>query len=286
MFKISIRPRINRQVRKILGIKNRQMIAYHRYALNIFRKKPSFIVIGAQKAGTTSLHSYLSQNPYLAPSIVKETNFFNMHYERGLQYYKSLFPITFNHKISYESTPSYLDHPIAPKLCHQFLPNVKLIVLLREPVSRAYSHFSFNQGYIKNEKKISFKEGLNLEEKRIKHAFEKLEYDFYDSAQLFSLYGYRRKGYYAIHIKNWLKYYKIHQFCFLEFQDFINDPNLCIKKICDFVEIPFRPIKGTKVKNKTRYSIPIKKDTYENLKAHYKEYNESLFQLIGMRFDW
>ena len=272
--------------KKLFGVNERQVFGYHRYPLNYIRSEPDFLIIGSQKAATTTLHSYLSKNTNIQSSKIKETQFFNMNYDRGIKYYKSCFPIKRNDKLTFETTPDYIDHPLAPKLCHQLLPNVKLIVTLREPVERAFSHFNFVQGYSNEEKEISFEEGLKLEQTRINKAFDLIYSDRYNSARMFSNYGYLRKGEYANHIINWLEYYPIENFHFVDFKDIINDINAVTHKICNFLKIPFQEVSQQKKMNVTKYNSEIKKETYFKLKSHYQEYNKRLFQLIQTELDW
>jgi len=117
---------------------------------------PNFLVIGAGKAGTTSLHHYLRQHPDIYMSPIKETNFFA--YDPGgvhpwIQSDASLFPVTAmedykrlfrrgRHKLARgEVSPMYLWHPAAPGNIHAHLPDATLIAILRNPVERAYSSY-------------------------------------------------------------------------------------------------------------------------------------------------
>src|SRR2546423_13513556 len=127
--------------------------------INLFRRLthkiriiPDFLIIGGQKCGTTSLYYYLIEHPNIAPAVRKQMHFFDNRFKKGFGWYKSNFPTifskwykTFLHKqkfVSGEATPYYLFHPLAASRVHQFLPDVKLIVLLRNPVNRAYSHYN------------------------------------------------------------------------------------------------------------------------------------------------
>jgi len=107
---------------------------------------PHFIIIGAMKAGTTSLYHYLQRHPEIAMSKVKETDFFlegNVH--QGLKWYRRQFPK--DDRIKGEASPNYTKYPaqkgVAERI-HQILPGVKLIYVLRDPVSRIVSHAHHN----------------------------------------------------------------------------------------------------------------------------------------------
>ena len=254
--------------------------------MNFVRSDPDFLIIGSQKAATTTLHSYLSKNKNIHSSKIKEIQFFNMNYDRSIKYYKSCFPIKNKNKLTFEATPDYIDHPLAPKLCYEMFPNIKLIVTLREPVERAFSHFNFVQGYSADERNISFEEGLNLESDRMDMAFEHIFTDRYNSARMFSNYGYLRKGEYVTHLNNWLEYYPIERFHFVDFKDIKSDIHIVIRKICNFLEVPFQKIPQPKHLNKTAYNEKINKETYYNLRNHYRDYNDRLFKLISKDLNW
>ena len=109
---------------------------------------PDFIVIGAQKGGTTSLHHYLDF--YCPGGIVtskrEELNFFTeRYYKGGLDWLRQAFPKSAEHAIRGYKSPNYFPHPLVPYRLHSILPHVKLVLLLREPVSRAVSAYAMGQ---------------------------------------------------------------------------------------------------------------------------------------------
>lgn len=101
-------------------------------------------IIGAQKAGTTSLHFYLAQHPDIISGRIKELQFFNKdtEYSKGVSYYLSHFPVFKTGKYALDATPEYLYYSNAPRRIHAFGPKSKIIILLREPVSRSFSAFN------------------------------------------------------------------------------------------------------------------------------------------------
>ena len=109
------------------------------------RALPDFLVIGAMKAGTTSLFNYLCMHPRVIGSVPKEIFYFCSHPERGERWYRRHFPrrrrLRAANALCGEATPTYLPSGDAPHLVRELLPRVKLIVLLREPAARAVSHY-------------------------------------------------------------------------------------------------------------------------------------------------
>ena len=128
---------------------------------------PNFFIVGAPRAGTTSLYFYLKQVPEVYLSPVKEPNYFSIrvipadHYLlpiRNKSNYLRLFEGVKDEIAIGEASPSYLEDPEAPKLIHQVAPHAKIIILLRDPVERAFSHYLMmvSQGY----EKLSFREAI------------------------------------------------------------------------------------------------------------------------------
>ena len=117
---------------------------------------PNFIILGAQKAGTTSLYQYLKQHPEIYMSPVKEPKFFNEDFEDGnrgesnsgslrgvssVEEYQALFDGVTDEKAVGEASPSYLYLPEAPARIQRYVPEAKLIAILRDPAERAYSSY-------------------------------------------------------------------------------------------------------------------------------------------------
>jgi len=104
---------------------------------------PHFLVIGFPKAGTTSLHEYLSQHPRIVGSWAKETHFFSYGYHKGINYYFKFFK--FNKKkdsLYFESSPEYIYYPEALKRIKKLNPKIKLIICLRNPIDLIFSDYN------------------------------------------------------------------------------------------------------------------------------------------------
>src|SRR5947209_2240904 len=117
------------------------------------RLLPDFLIIGTQRGGTTSLYNYLIARPGVGPASVKELHYFDKKFHKGIPWYRAHFPLSvqkyyyeFTHKrvfVSGEASAYYIFHPHVPKRVAKVLPHVKLIVMLRNPVDRAYSQYNF-----------------------------------------------------------------------------------------------------------------------------------------------
>src|SRR5437762_1657829 len=115
-----------------------------------WRRLPDYIIVGAQKSGTTSLWAYLNEHPYVQPVLNKETNYFDSNYNRGPAWYRSHFPLMkrdnscatpVSKTLTGESCANYIFHPLAPQRAAETVPRAKIIFLLRNPVDRAFSHY-------------------------------------------------------------------------------------------------------------------------------------------------
>jgi len=139
------------------------------------RMMPDFLIIGAQRCGTTSLFNYLSQHPDIYPSFPKEVHYFSNYYKKGTAWYRSHFPLTWQKKyrelvqgrkfMTGEATPYYFSHPHAPRRIFNALPKVRLFLLLRNPVDRAFSHYQYEVKM--GIESLSFEEAIDKEEDRL-----------------------------------------------------------------------------------------------------------------------
>ena len=138
-----------------------------RYITSYFRMEPSFIIVGEARCGTTSLFNYICQNSKVLEPIKKEIHFFDYNYNKGKSWYKSFFNFKKNNKISGEATPYYFSHPKAAERIKLLYPNIKIILILRNPAERAISSF-YKQRSLGIEKIDSIEVAFDAEENRLK----------------------------------------------------------------------------------------------------------------------
>jgi len=192
---------------------------------------PNFIIIGAQKSGTTSLKFYLNQHPdiYMPKSRI---NFFDKpkNYSKGIKWYEKNFDCCNSENCIGEKTTEYL-HPFSKIVSERIfntLPNVKLIALLRNPVERAYSHYWHNR--INGLEPLSFEKALKLEEERIK-----LDYEIYNRKM--ALYSYKYRGKYIEHIKRFAHFFKKEKMLFLLTDNLKNHREETLIKVFRFLGV-------------------------------------------------
>jgi len=190
---------------------------------------PNFLCVGAQKAGTTTLHEILAQHPEIFLPEIKETHFFFKEdkYQKGLSHYsKTYFKNWKGEKAVGEVDPGYMYFPFVPERIYKDLgKDIKILILLRNPVDRAYSQYLMNVRRSLETK--SFEEAIESEKERIKEGFFN-----------FRMFGYVERSLYLKQIKRLLKFFPVENMFFIIFEtEFLNKREETIKKVFDFLNI-------------------------------------------------
>jgi len=261
----------------------KRALARYRMLTHENRALPDFMIIGAQKSGTTSLYKYLSKHPDIKPNyVVKELDFFDEDYSRGKVWYRSNFPKRKKGKLYFEGTTHYLYNPLVPGRVKKMLPNVKFIILLRDPIDRAYS--SYKHQVRAGRETLSFEEAIQAESERLKGEKEKLltnpDYISYN----YNHFSYIERGKYANQINNWLEYFPKEQMLILSSKDFFKNTDNSLKQIYDFLDIRYIKTNIKKKHNTGNYKDTMSKEMREKLKLIFKPHNTKLQKLLGIRF--
>jgi len=255
---------------------------------------PNFLMIGVLKSGTTSLYEYLIKHPSVFSCLVKEPHYFNKHYfDRSIEWYKFCFPTNWTKYytkniqkkkfLTGEASATYYYSPHVPKRVKQLIPNTKFILVLRNPVERAYSMYS-KMVYHKLEK-LSFDEDIEKENERISNEFQKMIEDETYFSEVYFQHAYLDQGVYVNKIKNWLEYFPIEQFLFINNDNLLRTPDIVYQKVLDFLELPkWRPEKFGK------YNVfeksEMNSETRKKLVEFFKPHNEELYKLLGVNYNW
>ncbi|MDH2902159.1 MAG: sulfotransferase domain-containing protein [archaeon] len=241
----------------------------------------NYIIIGTQREGTTTLFHYLSENQSVSNPAKKELHFFSENYEKGLSWYRNHFPIKRN-RITGESTPYYLYHPLCAERISRDLPDVRLIVMLRNPVSRAYSNYwlQVNQGH----EPLSFEEAIKAAEKRTAEEEKILRDGNYNSLPHRS-YSYLARGLWASQLERYFKYFNKEKMLILKSEDFFHEPISIVMKTFDFLDLPTKDLKPIRQHNTIDYP-KMNEETKQKLSEYFRPYNEKLYSLLGFDFQW
>ncbi len=262
---------------------------WYRYWTAARRPLPSFVIAGAQKAGTTSLFGYLSEHPQCAASLTKEVHFFDRSFARGESWYRMHFPSTAEatdtkRKITFESSPYYMFDPRVPERMRQTLPNVKVIFLLRNPVSRAYSHYQHSRR--RGREPLSFEAAIDAEEARLTGEHERLLHEPEYQSLAHQRYSYLARGIYVDQLRHWQNHFPAEQMLALQAERMFRQPEQVLCEVLDFLGLDRWAPSRYGNRYAGGYSEPMAAETRARLTQHFAPHNERLFDFLGTRYDW
>jgi hypothetical protein len=261
------------------------------------RPLPDFLVIGTKRGGTTSLWRYLLQHPLVPPLFpawnTKTSHYFEENFGRGEAWYRSHFPtrrqraaLERRHggpsKVG-EAAPLYMFHPLAAGRVAELMPQARMIVLLRDPVERAYSHWKERR--TEGKEPLGFAEALAAEPERTAGERDRMIADPGYFSEAYDWYTYRERGRYVDHLEPWLDRFDRSQLLFLASETFYRDPAASYARILDFIGLPPFRLPAYDVFN-DRPSTGMDDAVRAELRAHYRPYNAALESRLGMTFDW
>ena len=252
------------------------------------RSLPNFIIIGAQKSGTSSLFWYLSQHPQIRSSFVKEVHFFDggldpaiNNFSKGVGWYRAHFPIENRKFITGEASPLYIFNPLVPERIHNVLPGVKLIAVLRNPVERAISHYFHEKRKGREEKPIL--EALELEEERLRPILEQYDY----KSEIFKNKSYKSRGLYKKQLERFLDYFSWDQILILSSEDLFTNSKDTLEKTFHFLKVdPSVNILNLDPKNVGSNRTKVEQRVYDYLVGHFASPNQELYDFIGHDLGW
>ncbi|XP_032393906.1 heparan sulfate glucosamine 3-O-sulfotransferase 4 [Etheostoma spectabile] len=255
------------------------------------KKLPQAIIIGVKKGGTRALLEALRVHPDVR-AVGNEPHFFDRNYEKGLGWYRDLMPSTLEGQITMEKTPSYFVTNHAPKRIHSMARDIKLIIVVRNPVTRAISDYT-----------------QTLSKKPEIPTFEVLAFKNRTLGLIDASWSALRIGIYALHLESWMQYFPLSQMHFVSGERLIVDPAGEMAKVQDFLGLKrivtdkhfyFNKTKGFPClkkpedsstprclgKSKGRTHPKIDPDVIRRLHKFYKPFNMMFYQMTGQNFEW
>lgn len=262
---------------------------------SLARPLPNYLILGAQKAGTTSLHRYLELHPAVLPPHVKEVHFFDVQWSRGRRFYRSNFPSVLHHAarrlrrgqrtITGEASPYYLAHPQVPARVRETLPRVPMIVILRDPVERAHSHYLHNRR-LGAEDCATFEEAIEREPQRLEGELERMRADDRYESFAHRHHSYLQRGRYAAQLRDWFAVFPREQFLILENNELAQDPQGAYQRTLDFLGIPqWRPAEFAH-HNAADGATPLDPALRRRLTQWFEPHNRDLYQLLDRDYGW
>ena len=258
------------------------------------RVLPDYLIMGAHRCGTTSLHRYLLGHQCVEQTLlgVKGMHYFSSHSHRSWAWYRAHFPTRASREkamrdegrrlVVGESSPYYLFHPLAPARIAERLPDVKLIVLLRDPVERAYSHYQ-HMRFEGLERCITFEEALAREPERLDGEVDKiLTVPGYESFH-HRHHAYVTRGIYADQIGTLYSLFPQERLLVL---DFLADPTGGLQTVLSFLGLgPFDAPIELERHNAGSYER-MRPPTRARLVEFFAPHNRRLYDLLGTDLGW
>ena len=271
-------PAIPEPVRKVL----RGTYRTYGRATAAVRPLPDFLILGAQKAGTTALYAYLRWHPQITGPSFKEVSFFDRHYARGERWYRAHLPIR-RGGIAGEASPSYLFHPLAPERVARMLPDVRLIALLREPVGRAFSHYQHEVAL--GRESLSFEDAVAQESERMQGEVERMlrEPEYFSHA--WWNYTYLARGRYAEQLERWFAAFPREQLLVLLTDELAADTSGTYGRVLDFLGVEPHALESFPRIFEREYG-EMEPATRAALRREFAEPNRRLAELLGRDLPW
>lgn len=271
-------------------------------ATSPIRPLPDFLIIGAKRGGTTSLYRYLLQHPQVLPMFPsarrlplaenqKGVHYFDTRYGRGIAWYRSHFASAVARHwaarqvgmptVTGEASPYYLCHPLAARRAAEVVGSARLILLLRDPVERTFSHY--REQLRNGVETLSFEEALRAEPGRLAAA-RKAGAAWGDS------FAYEHQGYvtqseYAVAVSRWLEVFPRSQLIVLRSEDLYVDPQGALDEVFQFLDLPPYELRDVRPWNVAPASRMIP-STRSKLRAHFAPQEPELAALLGRGFGW
>ncbi|HTW19112.1 MAG TPA: sulfotransferase [Mycobacteriales bacterium] len=262
------------------------------------RQLPDFLIIGTKRGGTTSLWNYLLTHPHILPMFpaaqnLKSPHYFYWHYDRSERWYRSHFATRLRRTqlarvgktapVTGEASPYYLYSPYAAERARALLPQAKIIIMLRDPVARAYSHYweRVHEGV----EPLSFDAALAAEDDRLAGEADRMAADPLYYSRPHDFYTYRDRGVYLPQLERWLGQYPSEQVLIVQSEAFYADKQAIFDQVTDFLGLPGHQLGEVKRFN-YRPAEPMSEPSREFLTDFFVPHNRALYDYLGRDFAW
>jgi Sulfotransferase domain len=260
------------------------------------RMTPSFLICGGQRCGTTSLYRALAAHPVVLKAVLhKGVHYFDTSYQRGMAWYRGHFPlqrtadkVTDRYGVparTFESSPYYMYHPQAAARIARDLPYAKIVVLVRDPVERAYSQHAHEVGR-GFEQERDFGNALALEPARLHRQEELLaqDPDYYSFGH--QHHAYRARGEYARYLGGMAQHLGRERIHVVESERFFADPEPAYDEVLTFLGLPNLGRPPFERHNARPRAADMDPGIRRDLSAHYAPHDEALATWLGRMPIW
>jgi hypothetical protein len=257
------------------------------------RMLPNFIIIGGQRCATSSLHLYLSEHPAIGAPSMKEVHYFDLNFEKGVGWYRGHFPtapymevltrLTGIRAITGEGSPYYMFHPRAPYRIADVLPDVPLLVMLRDPVKRLISHYHHERSL--GHEPLTLRQAIDAEPQRLAGEEEQILADPTYRSYAHQHHSYLARGRYAEQLERWFTLFPREQILIQDSRRFFADPGPAYDRTLAFLGLPPAHRTTFEQVNKLEYG-EVDRDILDELYAYYEPHNRRLYELLGDDYEW
>jgi hypothetical protein len=264
------------------------------------RMLPSFLICGGQRCGTTSMYRALAAHPAVLKAVLhKGVHYFDVGYDRGPRWYRGHFP-TYRQAArierdlgvpvqTFESSPYYMYHPHAMTRIATDLPAVKLVVLVRDPVERAYSQHAHEvaRGF---ETEPDFATALKLEPERLRGVTEELLADPSHYSFAHQHHAYRARGEYVRYLRRMAEHIGRDRIHVVDSHEFFRVPKPAYDAVLNFLGLPRPPEVDAAYpafeQHNARPRVPLSDDLRAELTSHFAPYDDQLAEWLGRTPSW
>ena len=257
------------------------------------RPLPDFLIIGAQKAGTTALYAYLRWHPEITGPSFKEVSFFDRHYVHGEAWYRGHLPARPRHWLARqrrgrwplvgEASPSYLFHPLAPERVQAVIPAARLVALLRNPADRAFSHYHHEVAL--GREPLSFEEAIDSEQERMRGEVERMIREPAYFSRPWWNYTYLARGRYAEQLERWFAVFPREQLLVLFTEELSAQPAQTYRRVLEFLGVSSHEL-GSYPRIFERDYAAMTPATRRRLQSYFAEPNRRLAALLSRELPW
>ncbi len=250
---------------------------------------PDYVIIGAMRCGTSRFYGLLNNHPFVKRAAVKELHYFDQpeRFEKGIEWYRKCFPPPEwqdgHRTITGEATPRYLFEPSVPERMAQVVPEARLIVLLRNPVDRAYSQY--HKSVRNGRESRSFQETVEEELALLNTADSPIHPDPADSPD--RAYNQLARGIYVDQLVRWREYFDEEQMLVIKSEDFFKHQADTLKLVQEFLGLPYREIEipSRKTSRQSTYEYePMDPAIRQRLEDFFEPHNKRLYDYLGRDF--
>jgi hypothetical protein len=278
---------ISAHLRRVINVVDNRSPRSVRRLTSSLRARPAFIIIGAQKCGTSSLFMYLVQHPDIATPGKKEMHFFDHRFSFGPECYWAQFPLTWSLRsrdvITGEGTPYYMFHPAGAERVRSLLPDVKLIALLRNPVKRAFSHYQHSVSY--RLEPLSFEDAIDAEEERLRGEEDRLLLNPSYRGFNHMHYSYLARGIFVDQLVQWTRVFPREQLLVLKAEDLYSNTQATVDRVTEFLGRRRFELQRDRAFNTRSYST-IDPATEKRLYDFFRPHNRRLYDFLGEDMGW